>query len=78
MGLVPLAEALAGYADVPGVQSKWSAWRRRQQLDDRLPESFADVLEQVYAFADPAIAGNKADAEWRPGDVAWRPGGGHA
>ncbi len=46
VGLDPLAEALAGYADVPGVQSKWSAWRRRQRLDDRLPEPFADVLEQ--------------------------------
>ncbi len=78
VGLVPLAEALAGYADVPGVQSKWSAWRRRQRLDDRLPESFTEVLEQVYVFADPAIAGNRADAEWHPGDLAWRPGGGHA
>ena len=74
VNLGPLAEALAGYADVPGVQMKWSAWRRRQQLDDRLPEPFADVLEQVYAFADPAIAGNTADAQWRPGDLAWGQG----
>lgn len=78
VGLGPLAEALAGYADVPGVQSKWSAWRRRQQLDDRLPESFADVLEQVYRFADPAIAGRTADAEWSPRDLAWRLRGGNA
>jgi predicted nucleotidyltransferase component of viral defense system len=76
--LAPLAEALAGYAEVPGVQSKWSAWRRRQQLDDRLPESFADVLEQVYPFTDPAIAGRTANAQWLPGDLAWRTGGRHA
>lgn len=75
--LVPLAEALAGYADVPGVQSKWSAWRRRQRLDDRLPESFTEVLEQVYRFADPAIAARTAGAEWRPEDLGWRRGGGH-
>lgn len=78
VSLVPLAEALDGYADVSGVQSKWSAWRRRQQLDDRLPEAFADVLEQVYAFADPAIAGDTAEDQWRPHDLSWRPSDGHA
>lgn len=78
VGLLPLAEALVGYADVPGVQPKWSAWRRRQQLDGRLPELLADVLEQVYAFTDSAIAGAAAGKEWRPGDRARRPGGAHA
>ncbi len=78
VALVPLAEALAAYAGVPAVQSKWSAWRRRQQLDDRLPQSFAEVLQQIYAFADPAIASRTAHANWRPRDLAWRPLGGHA
>lgn len=78
VGLVPLAGTLAGYADVPGVQSKWAAWRRRQQFDSRLPEPLADVLEQVYAFADPANAGEAAHMEWRPGDLAWQVGGAHA
>lgn len=67
----PLVDALAGYTEVPGVQRKWAAWRKRQELDDRLPESFAEVLTQVYAFADPALTGAAADADWRPDDLAW-------
>ena len=69
--LAPLADVLAGYADVPGVQAKWAAWRRKQQLDNRLPELFAEVLEQVLAFADPAITGAGGDAGWHPQDLAW-------
>jgi hypothetical protein len=72
VGLETLAVALDGYADVPGVQGKWSAWRRKQELDDRLPESFGDVLAHVYAFADPVLTGEAASADWRPDDLAWR------
>lgn len=71
VALAPLVVVLAGYADVPGVLGKWAAWRRKQQLDDRLPEPFADVLEQVFAFADPAITGAASDAGWRPQHLAW-------
>lgn len=69
--LAPFADVLTGYTDVPGVQAKWAAWRRKQQLDDRLPEAFADVLEQVFAFADPAITSAAGNAQWRPQDLAW-------
>ena len=69
--LAPLADALANYNQTPGVQAKWAAWRRGQQLDDRLPEAFADVLTQVFAFADPAITGAAADAIWRLDDLTW-------
>jgi Nucleotidyl transferase AbiEii toxin, Type IV TA system len=50
--LTPLTELLGGYVEVPGVQGKWAAWRRRHQLEDRLPEPFVEVLSQVGAFAD--------------------------
>jgi hypothetical protein len=70
--VAPLAVALDGYADVPGVQGKWAAWRRKQELDDRLPESFRDVLTNVFAFADPALTGDAAGTDWRPDDLAWR------
>lgn len=73
VSLVPLADSLAGYADVSGVQGKWAAWRRKQRLDDRLPQPFADVLAQVYAFADPAITGAAAGSVWQPAELAWVP-----
>lgn len=73
ISLVPLVDSLAAYADVPGVQGKWAAWRRKQRLDDRLPELFADVLTQVYAFADPAITDAATDDVWQPTELAWVP-----
>lgn len=33
-------------------QPRWSAWRKKQLLDDVLPELFADVLGAVSAFVD--------------------------
>lgn len=39
----PLAAALAGKA--PEAQPRWRVWRRRQGLDGRVPESFAELLE---------------------------------
>jgi hypothetical protein len=71
----PLAEVLSGYPDVPGVQAKWAAWRKRQELDDRLPESFAAVLGEVVAFADPALLGDVTEMQWHPEHLAWRAGG---
>ena len=69
--LAPLADVLAGYADAPGVQAKWAAWRRKQQFDNRLPEAFADVLKKVLTFADPAITSAAGNAQWRPQNLAW-------
>lgn len=52
--------------------STCSSWPRRDA------QPFDELLEKVYAFADPAIAGHTSDPEWRPGELVWRPGGGHA
>jgi hypothetical protein len=73
VALTSLSEALVGYSEVPGVQTKWVAWRRRQRLEDRLPERFTDVLTQVSAFADPVIAGTPQRAVWRPEQLTWVP-----
>ena len=67
--LSPLADALDGYATLG--QARWAAWRRKQHLDDRLPSSFADVLEDVVAFADPAISAAAESQEWDPHARRW-------
>lgn len=67
--LAPLSETLGGYAEL--AQPKWVAWRDRHELSDRLPVAFADVLDEVIAFADPAIAGDVTDATWNPNARAW-------
>jgi hypothetical protein len=39
-------------------QPRWSAWRKKQLLEDVLPEQFTDVLQAVSAFldhVDPAL-----------------------
>ena len=69
--LAPLADVLAGYADVTGVQAKWAAWRRKQQLDNRLLEAFADVLKQVFTFTDPAITSAAGNAQSHRQNLAW-------
>lgn len=50
--LLPLSETLAGYAEL--AQPRWAAWRRRQRLTE-LPTAFADLLDEVIAFADPLL-----------------------
>ena len=67
--LSPLADALDGYATLG--QARWAAWRHKQHLDDRLPSSFADVLEEVVAFADPAIKTAAGTQEWDPHSRGW-------
>jgi hypothetical protein len=67
--LSPLADALDGYANLG--QARWAAWRRRQHLDDRLPSSFANVLNEVTAFADPALQTDAGTHEWDPHSRGW-------
>lgn len=57
-----LAGALNGYPAI--AQARWSAWRRKQHLEDRLPSSFGQVLETVIDFTDPALAAKVAGREW--------------
>lgn len=68
--LAPLADVLDGYAAL--AQSKWAAWRRKQQMP-QLPEQFDDTLQAVIAFADPALTGQVADHTWNPSARQWQP-----
>jgi hypothetical protein len=67
--LAPLVEVLDGYAAL--AQARWAAWRRKQLLDDRLPASFADVLDAVTSFADPVLTGTAAGRHWDPTTRMW-------
>ncbi|MFY1703379.1 nucleotidyl transferase AbiEii/AbiGii toxin family protein [Micromonospora sp. WMMA1923] len=62
--LVPLSQALDGYATL--AQRRWAVWRRRHRLDDRLPQSFEEVLRRVFVLADPAMTGLSEGREHRP------------
>jgi hypothetical protein len=67
--LSPLSLALEGYAEIG--QTKWAGWRRRNGYD-HLPETFAEVLNGVVAFADPALAGGLVEQEWAPTARQWQ------
>ena len=67
--LVPLSQVLAGYGEIG--QRQWEAWRRRQLLEDRLPELLTDVVEAVARFADPAITGAATGQSWLPEASQW-------
>jgi hypothetical protein len=69
--LIPLSQALKDYG--PLGQRQWSAWVRRQQMADRLPDKFSDVVAAVTAFADPAITGASTNRLWLPGIAEWLP-----
>jgi hypothetical protein len=68
--LLPLARVLDGYGPIG--QAQWMAWRRRQQLEDRLPEQFEEVISATVDLADPAIAGDVRGQAWDPGSGGWR------
>ena len=67
--LAPLDHALSGYGAIG--QQRWTAWRRKQLLDDRLPLSFTDVIDAVISFADPAIIGTASTKTWNPATGTW-------
>ena len=67
--LAPLAEVLDGLGGL--AQSRWVAWRAKQDLTDRLPEAFADVVSAVIAFGDPVATGAAAGASWKPERTTW-------
>jgi len=68
--MVPLSEALAGYA--ARAQARWMAWRRKQRLDDRLPADFDDVLRAVCSFADTALSGDSVGRTWSSAQSRWQ------
>ncbi len=67
--LTALAIVLEGYPAI--AQQRWAVWRRKQQLEDRLPEQFADALSAVVLFADPVITGAAGGRSWNPGTGSW-------
>ncbi|HEX4863788.1 MAG TPA: nucleotidyl transferase AbiEii/AbiGii toxin family protein, partial [Acidimicrobiales bacterium] len=68
--LAPLTTVLDGYASIG--QQKWAAWRRRQQIEDRVPQTFADVVAEFISFADPVIAGDARGRRWDPRSRSWQ------
>ena len=67
--LAPPTEVLDGFAEL--AQSRWLAWRAKQDLTDRLPEVFADVVNAVTAFGGPVATGAAAGANWKPEGTTW-------
>jgi hypothetical protein len=67
--LLPLAQAFDDYGQIG--QQRWTAWRRRQRLEDRLPEQFGDVVAAVIDFADSAILGSAEGDSWEPTTRKW-------
>ncbi len=70
VALTSLSTVLEGFGEQ--AQSKWAAWVRRQGLGERLPDSFANVLERVFAFADPVFE-ERAVGRWLPARRRWVP-----
>ncbi|GMQ85548.1 MAG: nucleotidyl transferase AbiEii/AbiGii toxin family protein [Acidimicrobiia bacterium] len=66
--LVSLREVLDGYATL--AQDRWRTWLERQGLENRVSPDFAEVLESVFLFSDPALNGLVEDAVWKPG-LGW-------
>jgi hypothetical protein len=62
---------LAGLPDVG--QSRWATWRRRQGLDEVLPERLAGVVRSISDLADPILVGDRqlAASTWHPGARTW-------
>ena len=67
-----LRPALDGYPAL--AQTKWHAWRARQNLEDRLPADFNEVLESVLVFTDGLFDTTRTSQTdiWSPADRAWR------
>jgi hypothetical protein len=69
--LLALGEVLGDYGRIG--QGQWSAWLRRQQMTERLPDQFSDVVAAVITFADPAITGTSTGRLWLPWAAEWLP-----
>jgi len=67
----PLRPVLDGYPAL--AQAKWHAWRTRQNLGDRLPADFHEVLESVFAFTDQLLDATSTSRAgiWSPDDRTW-------
>jgi hypothetical protein len=71
MELTPARLTLEGFAELG--QARYLRWRNRLELGDRLPESFAEVLEALFAYMDPLVTGDDVldTASWDPVTRSW-------
>jgi hypothetical protein len=68
--ITPLGELLDGFPAL--AQRKWITWITKQQLRDQLPDDFADLLQTVIAFADPALTHQVTGLTWRASVSTWQ------
>jgi len=68
--LAPIAALLPEYPAI--AQAKWAAWRRRPDVVDGLPESFAEVLRAVSQFIDPVTGQVPIRSTWDPPAGEWQ------
>lgn len=66
--MIPLPQALAGYAEIG--QPRWATWRRRTG-NQWLPEGFADVVTAVISFGEPVLAQIVSGLSWSPNTGTW-------
>lgn len=62
--ITSLSNALRGMPEI--AQPKWAARRRKQRMEQRLPEPFTDVAQQAIAFGDPVTRGSGDGMTWEP------------
>jgi hypothetical protein len=68
--LTPLKIVLADYAGL--AQQRWLAWLKKQRLESRVSTALSIVLDLVFDFADPVIAGEFTDAAWDSATKSWK------
>lgn len=66
--MIPLPQALAGYAEIG--QTRWAAWRRRTN-NQSLPERFNDVVTAVIIFGEPVLEQTASGRSWNPQAGEW-------
>ena len=66
----PLRGVLDGYAEAG--QRRWSAWRAKNNLADRLPAEFSAIVDHVLAFADGcSVQPGSPQSTWSPITFHW-------
>jgi hypothetical protein len=70
VAMAPMGQVLAAMSSV--AQPRWSAWRRKQRLEDSTPEQFSVLLARCAEFADPVIEGTARERCWSPGARRWQ------
>ncbi|MCL2544026.1 MAG: nucleotidyl transferase AbiEii/AbiGii toxin family protein [Nocardioidaceae bacterium] len=54
--LRPIAPVVAGYADTGDMQAKWSAWRRKEGVEDISEANLDDQMSRVAEVLDPVFS----------------------